>query len=155
MSKGVYLSKNDGATTPQEGTPVSMRSQARHTTVHALHCRLQDPYRRDAVRVGRRIRGLLGRLPPRPPCPVRAERRGPRPAGLWAWPQAGRRRGLASLVSRHGGGRPEQWPAQAQPRWGELLAAGARVGGGETAGWHGGLLRGLRWRAWGGLSTRP
>jgi hypothetical protein len=155
MSKGVYLSKNDGATTPQEDTPVSMRSQARHTTVHALHCRLQDAYRRDAGRVGRRIRGLLELLTPQATVPVLCERWGRSPAGLWAWPQAGRRRGLASLVSRHGGGRPEQWPAQAQPRWGELLAAGARVGGGETAGWHGGLLRGLRGRALGGLSTRP
>src|SRR4029453_3251118 len=76
MSKGVYLSKNACATTPQEDTPVSMRIQASHTTVKALQCRLQDAYRRDDVRLVRRISVLRDLLTQQATVPVLCERWG-------------------------------------------------------------------------------
>ena len=55
MSKRVYLSKNPCQTTQEEDTPVCIRIQASHATVKALQTRLQDAYRRDDVRLVRRI----------------------------------------------------------------------------------------------------
>ena len=55
MSTRVYLSKNPCPTTQEEKTPVCIRIQASHATVKALQARLQDAYRRDDVRLVRRI----------------------------------------------------------------------------------------------------
>ena len=62
MSTRVYLSKNPCQTTQEENTPVCIRIQARHATVKALQARLQDAYRRDDVRLVRRISVLLDLL---------------------------------------------------------------------------------------------
>jgi transposase len=134
---------------------VRMRSQASHTTVQAWHCRRQDAYRRDEGRLGRRISVLRDLLTQQATVPVLCERWGRSPAWLSAWQQACLLRGLASLVSRHGGGRPEQWPAKPKPRLVALLEAGPLVGGCETACWHGVRIRVLSGRAWGGLAKRP
>jgi transposase len=134
---------------------VSLRIQASHTTVKAWQGRLQDAYRRDAVRLVRRIRGVLARLTPQAPVPVLCERWGRSPAWLYAWQQACILRDLESLVSRPGGGRPEQLTATQQPRLVEVSEAGPLGGGGETACGHGGLIRVRIWREWGGRDHRP
>ena len=59
MSTRVYLSKNPCQTTQEENTPVCIRIQASHAMVKALQARLQDAYRRDDVRLVRRISVLL------------------------------------------------------------------------------------------------
>jgi transposase len=154
MSKGVYLSKNDCATTPQEDTPVSMRIQASHTTVKALQCRLQDAYRRDDVRLVRRISVLLDLLTQQATVPVLCERWGLSPACLYAWQKAFILRGLDSLVYRHGGGRPEKLTSKQKQRLVELIEAGPLVVGCETACWNGVLIRVLIWREFGVLYNR-
>jgi hypothetical protein len=62
MSNQVYLTKNDFGIPLQEDTPVSMRIQLSNATVKALQTQLQDAYRRDDVRLVRRIRVLLDLL---------------------------------------------------------------------------------------------
>src|SRR4029450_6131570 len=154
MSKGVYLSKNACATTPQEDTPVSMRIQASHTTVKALQCRLQDAYRREDVRLVRRISVLLDLLTQQATVPVLCERWGLSPACLYAWQKAFILRGLDSLVYRHGGGRPEKLTSKQKQRLVELSEAGPLVVGCETACGNGVLIRVLIWREFGVLYNR-
>src|SRR6516164_4551927 len=79
MSKRVYLSKNPYQTTQEEHTPVSIRIQARNATVKALQTRLQDAYRRDNVRLVRRISVLLDLLTQTASVPVLCERWGLEP----------------------------------------------------------------------------
>src|SRR4029453_13945152 len=151
MSKGVYLSKNACATTPQEDTPVSMRIQASHTTVKALQCRLQDAYRRDDVRLVRRISVLLDLLTQQATVPVLCERWGLSPACLYAWQKAFLVHGVDSLVYRHGGGRPAKLTPKQKQRLVELIEAGPLVVGCETACWTSVLIRVLIWREFGVL----
>jgi hypothetical protein len=84
----VYLSKNPYQTTQEENTPVSIRLQASSATVKALQTRLQDAYRRDDVRLVRRISVLLALLPQTTSVPVLCERWGLSPACLYAWQKA-------------------------------------------------------------------
>lgn len=67
---------------------MSMRIQASHTTVKALQCRLQDAYRRDDVRLVRRISVLLALLTQQATVLVLCERWGLSPACLYAWQKA-------------------------------------------------------------------
>ena len=76
MSKRVYLLKNPYQTTQEEHTPVSLRIQASNATVKALHTRLQDAYRRDDVRLVRRISVLLALLTQTASVPALCERWG-------------------------------------------------------------------------------
>lgn len=133
---------------------MSMRIQASHTTVKALQCRLQDAYRRDDVRLVRRISGLLDLLTQQATVPVLCERWGLSPACLYAWQKAFILRGLDSLVYRHGGGRPEKLTSKQKQRLVELIEAGPLVVGCETACWNGGLSRVLIWREFGVLYNR-
>jgi transposase len=133
---------------------VSMRIQASHTTVKALPCRLQDAYRRDDVRLVRRISVLLALLTQQATVPVLSERWGLSPACLYAWQKAFILRGLDSLVYRHGGGRPEKLTSKQKQRLVELIEAGPLVVGCETACWNGVLIRVLIWREFGVLYNR-
>jgi transposase len=133
---------------------VSIRIQASHATVKALHTRLQDAYRRDDVRVVRRLRVLLGLLTQTASVPVLCERWGLSPSCLSAWQKAFLLRGLDSLIYRHSGGRPEKLTPRQKKRLRELVEAGPRVVGCETAWWNSVLIGVLLWREFGVLYNR-
>jgi transposase len=154
MSKRVYLPKNPCQTTQEEHTPVSIRIQASNATVKALHTRLQDAYRRDDVRLVRRISVLLDLLTQTASVPVLSERWGLSPSCLYVWQKAFLWRGLDSLSYRHSGGRPEKLTPRQKKRLVELIEAGPLVVGFETACWHSVLIRVLIWREFGVLYNR-
>jgi transposase len=93
---------------------------------------------------------LLG---PHVPVVVVCERWGLSSACLYGWQKAWLRRGRDSLVYGQGGGRPPQLSPKQKPRLGELSDAGPRGVGCEPACGTSGLIRGLRWREFGVLST--
>jgi transposase len=154
MSKRVYLSKHPCQPISEENTPVSLRIQASTATVKALQTRLLDAYRRDAVRLVRRLSVLLALLTQRVAVPGLCEPWGLSPSCLYAWQKAFRWRGLDSLISRPSGGRPAKLTPRQQKRLGELIEAGPRVVGLETACWHAVVIRVLVWREFGVLSNR-
>jgi transposase len=154
MSTRVYLSKNPCQTTQEENTPVCIRIQASHATVKALQARLQDAYRRDDVRVVRRISVLLELLTQTASVTVLCERWGLSPSCLYDWQKAFMLRGMDSLVYRHSGGRPEKLTPRQKKRLGELIEAGPMVVGFETACWNSVLIRVLIWREFGVLFNR-
>jgi transposase len=133
---------------------VSIRIQASNATVKALHTRLQDAYRRDDVRLVRRISVLLDLLTQQALVPVLCERWGLSPSCLYNWQKAFILRGLDSLVYRHGGGRPEKLTPTQKKRLVELIEAGPLVVGLETACWNSVLIRVLIWREFGVLYNR-
>jgi len=134
---------------------VCRRRQRSRATVKERHRRLQDAYRRDARRVGRRTTVLSDRLVHPGPVAVLCARWGRRPAWLYAWPQAWRRRGLDSVGDGHGGARRPPWPPSPPQRLVARRDAGPRGVGCETAGWQAVRRRGRLWRAGGGLANRP
>jgi transposase len=154
MSTRVYLSKNPCQTTQEEKTPVCIRRQASHATVKALQARLQDAYRRDEVRLVRRISVLLELLTQTASVTVLCERWGLSPSCLYDWQKAFLWRGMDSLVSRHRGGRPEKLTPGQQKRLVELIEAGPLVVGFETACWNSVLIRVRIWRECGVLCHR-
>jgi transposase len=154
MGTWVYLSKNPCQTTQEENTPVCIRIQASHATVKALQARLQDAYRRDDVRLVRRISGLLELLTQTASVTVLCERWGLSPSCLYDWQKAFMLRGMDSLVYRHSGGRPEKLTPRQKKRLVELLEAGPMVVGLETACWNSVLIRVLIWREFGVLFNR-
>jgi transposase len=131
-----------------------IRIQLSHATVKALHSRLQDAYRKDDVRLVRRITVLIDLLVHHVPIVVLCERWRLSPACLYDWQKAFLLRGLNSLVYGHGGGRqPKLTPTQ-QKRLVTLLEAGPLVVGCETACWTSVLIRVLIWREFGVLYNR-
>jgi len=154
MSTRVYLSKNPCQTTQEENTPVCIRIQARHATVKALQARLQDAYRRDDVRLVRRISVLLELLTQTASVTVLCERWGLSPSCLYDWQKAFMLRGMDSLIYRHSGGRPEKLTPRQKKRLVELIEAGPLVVGCETACWNSVLIRVLIWREFGVLYNR-
>jgi transposase len=154
MSKRVYLSKNPCQTPQEENTPVSMRIQAGNATIKALHTRLQDAYRRDDVRLVRRISVLLDLLTQTASVAVLCERWGLSPSCLYDWQKAFMLHGMNSLPYRHSGGRPEKLTPRQKKRLVELIAAGPLVVGFETACWNAVLIRVLIWREFGVLYNR-
>jgi transposase len=154
MSTWVYLSKNPCQTTPEENTPVCIRIQASHAPVKALQARLQDAYRRDEVRLVRRISVLLELLTQTASVMVLCEHWGLSPSCLYAWQKAFMLRSMDSLVYRHSGGRPEKLTPRQNKRLVELIEAGPMVVGFETACGHAVLIRVLIWREFGVLFNR-
>ena len=133
---------------------MSIRIQASNATVKALHTRLQDAYRRDNLRLVRRISVLLALLTQTASVPVLCERWGLSPSCLYAWQKAFLLRGLDSLHSRHSGGRPETLTPRQKKRLVELSEAGPQVVGFETACWNAVLIRVMIWREFGVLYNR-
>ena len=131
-----------------------IRIQASNATVKALQTRLQDAYRRDDVRVVRRISVLLDLLTQTASVTVLCERWGLRPSCLYDWQKAFMLRGMDSLISQHSGGRPEPLTPRQTKRLGELLEAGPLVVGFATACGNAVLLRVLIWREFGVLDHR-
>ena len=154
MSTRVYLSKNPCQTTQEENTSVCIRIQASHATVKALQARLQDAYRRDDVRLVRRISVLLELLTQTASVMVLCERWGLSPSCLYDWQKAFMLRGMDSLVYRHSGGRPEKLTPRQKKRLVELIEAGPMVVGFETACGNSVLIRVLIWREFGVLFNR-
>jgi transposase len=133
---------------------MSIRIHVSNATAKDLHTRLQDAYRRDDVRLVRRLSVLIDLLIPKTAVSVIGERWGLSPSCLYAWQKAFLRRGLESVVDHHGGGRlPKLTPKQRQ-RLVELIEAGPLVVGCETACWNSVLIRVLIWREFGVLSNR-
>jgi len=131
-----------------------IRIQRSHATVKALHSGLQHAYRKDDVRLVRRLTVVIDLLVHQVPVVVVCERWGLSPSCLYDWQKALVLRGMESLVYHHGGGRRPQLTARQKKRLVERIEAGPLVVGLETACWHAVLLRVLIWRAFGGLSKR-
>jgi transposase len=151
MSKRVYLSIAIAVIPEQEDTPVSLRIQVSAATVKALHTRLQQAYLKDDVRVVRRTTVLIALLVHHVPMAVLCERWSLSASCLYDWQRAFLLHGLDSLVSRHGGGRPEKLTPKQKKRLVELIEAGPLVVGCETACWTSVLIRVLIWREFGVL----
>ena len=130
---------------------MSIRIQASNATVKALQTRLQDAYRRDDVRLVRRISVLLDLLTQTDSVTMLCEHWGLSPSCLYAWQKAFMLRGMDSLISRHSGGRPEKLTPRQKKRLVELIEAGPLVVGFETACWNSVLIRVLIWREFGVL----
>jgi transposase len=131
-----------------------IRIQLNRTTVQALHSHLQYAYRKDDVRLVRRITVLIDLLVHQVPMAVVCERWGLSLSCLYDWQKAFLLRGMDSLVYGHGGGRrPKLTPRQKQ-RLVELIEAGPLVVGCETACWDSVLIRVLIWREFGVLYNR-
>jgi transposase len=131
-----------------------IRIQLSHATVKALYHRLQDAYRKDDVRLVRRITVLIDLLVHHVPLAVVCERWGLSPSCLYDWQKAVLLRGLDSLVYGHGGGRQPKLTPKQKKRLVELLEAGPLVVGCETACWTSVLIRVLIWREFGVLYNR-
>jgi transposase len=154
MSTRVYVSKHTYQTTHEEETPVCLRIQLGRATVKDLHSRLQHAYQRDDVRLVRRITVLLDLLVHHVPMAALCERWGLSLACLYDWQKAFLLRGMDSLVYGHGGGRRPKLTPRQKKRLVELIEAGPRVVGFETACWNSVLIRVLIWREFGVLYNR-
>ena len=133
---------------------MSIRIQLSPFTVKALHSRLQQAYRKDDVRLVRRIHVLLDLLVHHIAVEVLHERWGVSPSCIYAWRKAFLLHGMDSLGYRHGGGRPQKLTPRQRKRLIELLDAGPLVVGFETACWNAVLIRVLIWREFGVLYNR-
>ena len=131
-----------------------IRIQPSRATVKDLQSRLQLAYRRDEVRLVRRITVLLDLLVSHVPVAVLCERWSLSPACLYAWQQAFLLHGLDSLVYGHGGGRQPKLTPRQKKRLVELMDAGPLVVGCEPACWNSILIRVLLWRELGVLDNR-
>jgi transposase len=133
---------------------MSIRIRLNRTTVKALHSHLQYAYRKDDVRLVRRLTVLIDLLVHQVPMAVLCERWGLSLSCLYDWQKAFLLRGMDSVVYGHGGGRrPKLTPRQKQ-RLVELMEAGPLVVGCETACWDSVLIRVLIWREFGVLYNR-
>jgi transposase len=119
-----------------------------------LPARLPDAYRRDDVRLVRRISVRLELLPQTASVTVLCARWGLSPSCLYDWQKAFMLCGMDSLVYRHSGGRPEKWTPRQQKRLVALSAAGPRVVGFATACGNSVLIRVLIGREFGVLVKR-
>jgi transposase len=154
MSKLVYLSRDISVLPEQEDTPVSISIQVSSATVKALHTKLQQAYLKDDMRLVRRTTVLIDMLVHHLPIPVLCERWRLSASCLYDWQRTFLLHGLDSLVYRHSGGRrPKLTPGQ-KKRLVELVEAGPRVVGCETACWDAVLIRVLIWRECGVLYNR-
>jgi transposase len=154
MSTRVYLSIDISVIPEQEDTPVSLRIQVSSATVKALHTKLQQAYLKDDMRLVRRTTVLIDMLVHQVPIPVLCERWRLSASCLYDWQRAFLLHGLDSLVYRHSGGRRPKLTPRQKKRLVELIEAGPRVVGCETACWDAALIRVLIWREFGVLYNR-
>jgi len=133
---------------------VSIRIQVSSATVKALHTKLQQAYIKDDMRLVRRTTVLIDMLVHHVPIPVLCERWSLSASCLYDWQRTFLLHGLDSLVYRHSGGRRPKLTPRQKKRLVELLEAGPRVVGCETACWDAVLIRVLIWREFGVLYNR-
>jgi transposase len=130
---------------------VRLRIQLSRATVKDLHSRLQHAYRRDDVRLVRRITVVIDLLVHHVPVEVLHARWGLSISCIYQWRQDFLLRGLDSLVYHQSGGRRPKLTPRQKKRLVELLEAGPQVVGCETACWTSVLIRVLIWREFGVL----
>jgi transposase len=154
MSTRVYLSRDISVLPEQEDTSVSIRIQVSSATVKALRTKLQQAYFKDDMRLVRRTTVLIDMLVHHIPIPVLCERWSLSASCLYDWQRTFLLHGLDSLVYRHSGGRRPKLTPRQKKRLVELVEAGPRVVGCETAGWDAVLIRVLIWHEFGVLYNR-
>jgi hypothetical protein len=105
---------------------VCLRIQLSRATVKDLHSRLQHAYKRDNVRLVRRITVLIDLLVHHGPVAVLGERWGLSTSCLYQWRQAFLLYGMDSLAYNHSGGRR---PPLVKVDWSEFATS---ISGGFT-----------------------
>jgi len=133
---------------------MNIRIQVSCPTVKALQRRLQEAYRRDDVRLVRRIHALLEHLVNGVPVAVLSQQWGFTPACFYEWLMAFILQGLDSLAYQPGGGRKAKLTPTQKKRLGELIDAGPEAAGFGTACWNSILIRVLMEREFGVLYDR-
>src|SRR6266852_2637896 len=101
----MYLLAVALANQAEEATSMNIRIQVSRPTVKALQRRLQEAYRRDDVRLVRRIQALLAHLVNGVPVAVLSEQWGFTVACFYQWLTEFILQGLESLRYQPGGGR--------------------------------------------------
>ena len=133
---------------------MNIRIQVSRPTVKALQRRLQEAYRRDDVRLVRRIQALLAHLVNGVPVAVLSEQWGFTVACFYQWLTEFILQGLESLRYRPGGGRKAKLTPTQKKRLGEFVDAGPEAAGFDTACWNSILIRVLIEREFGVLYDR-
>ena len=133
---------------------MNIRIQFSRPTVKALQRRLQEAYRRDDVRLVRRIDALLEHVVKGVPVAVLSQRWGFTPACFYEWLNALILDGLDSLGYQRGGGRKAKLTPSQKKRLCELVDAGPEAAGFETGCWNSILIRVLIEREFGVLYDR-
>ena len=133
---------------------MNIRIQLSRPTVKALQRRLQEAYRRDDVRLVRRIHALLAHLVNGVPVAVVSEQWGFTPACFYQWLTELILTGLDSLGYQPGGGRKAKLMPTQKKRFGEWIDAGPEAAGFDTACWNSILIRVLIEREFGVLYDR-
>jgi transposase len=133
---------------------MNFRIQVSRPTVKALQRRLQEAYRRDDVRLVRRIHALLEHLVNGVPVAVLSEQWGFTPACFYQWLLEFILSGLESLGYQPGGGRKAKLTPTQKKQLGELIDAGPQAAGFDSACWNSILMRVLIERKFGVLYDR-
>src|SRR3972149_2652849 len=105
----------------EEATSMNIRVQLSRQTVKALLRRLPDAYRRDDVRLVRRIQALLAHLVNGVPVAVLSEQWGFTPACFYQWLTEFLLDGLDSLGYQPGGGRKAKLTPTQKKRLGKWI----------------------------------
>jgi transposase len=138
----------------QEDTAVNLRIPLTRQTVNAMQERLRGAYTRGAIRLVRRISALLEHFVQHTPVRDLRECWGFRVACFSVWINALLLKGLDSLVSQHGGGRPSKLTKTQKRRLGALIDAGPQAAGFDPACWTILLIQELMRREFGVLYNR-
>ena len=133
---------------------MNLRIQVSRPTVKALQRRLQEAYRRDDVRLVRRIQALLAHLVNGVPVAVLSEQWAFTPACFYQWLTELILHGLDSLGYQPGGGRKAKLTPTQKKRLGALIDAGPEAAGFDTACWNSIVIRVLIEREFGVLYDR-
>ena len=133
---------------------MNIRIQLSRQTVKALHRRLQDAYRRDDVRLVRRIQALLAHLVNGVPVAVVSEQWSFTPACFYQWLMEFILKGFDSLRYQSGGGRKAKLTPTQKKQLGKWIDAGPEAAGFDTACWNSILIRVLIEREFGVLYDR-
>ena len=133
---------------------MNLRIHLSRQTVKALQQRLQAAYRRDDVRLVRRIQALLAHLVNGVPVARLSEQWGFTPACFYQWLTELLLHGLDSLGYQPGGGRKAKLTPTQKKRLGALIDAGPEAAGFDTACWNSIVIRVLIEREFGVLYDR-
>ena len=133
---------------------MNIRIQLSRQTVKSMHRRLQEAYRRDDVRLVRRIQALLDHLVQGVPVAQLSEQWGFTPACFYQWLLELVLQGMASLRYQVGGGRKAKLTPTQKKRLADLLDQGPEAAGFDTACWNSILIRVLIDREFGVLYNR-
>jgi transposase len=131
-----------------------IRIRLSRSTVKDLYSRLQHASQHDDVRLVRRPPVLIDLLVHHVSVEILRARWGLSPSCIYPWRHAFLLPGVDSLVDHQSGGRRPQLTSKQKHRLVELIEAGPRVVGCETACWDAVLIRVLIWRECGVLSNR-